>query len=200
VNLLPHFTGENKAAPHDALYWRWIAQSAIREGKWKLLVGGARSYLFDLETDPGEKRNLSTEQPEVAKRLRARLEAWATELQPPGVSVQPMGRVWEDYFDHYLDGKSAGISEVATAARRCKTVSQFTKPRRSGWTVLAQNISRSPRLVNISSRHSPNGNSTMHGGRRCAARGASGRASFSGFARRDRAGKPCWKRSAPFAI
>ena len=51
MNLLPHLTGENKAAPHDALYWRWMAQSAIRKGNWKLLRGGEREYLYDLATD-----------------------------------------------------------------------------------------------------------------------------------------------------
>ena len=29
VNLMPYLNGENAAAPHDALYWRWIAQSAV---------------------------------------------------------------------------------------------------------------------------------------------------------------------------
>ena len=105
VNLVPFFTGASTGTPHEVLFWRWSAQSAIREGRWKLLIGGARSYLFDLEADPGERRNLIAEQPELAKRLRARLEAWSAELQPPGLASQPMAKTWEDYFDHYLDGK-----------------------------------------------------------------------------------------------
>jgi arylsulfatase A-like enzyme len=110
VNLLPHFRGENRAAPHDAIFWRWIAQSAIREGQWKLLVGGSRSYLFDVVTDPGEKHNLIKQHPEIAKRLRGRLEAWSGELQPPGLDIAPMARIWEDYFDYYLDGKAPSAS------------------------------------------------------------------------------------------
>ncbi len=31
VNLLPFLTGENKAAPHDALFWRWRSQAAVLE-------------------------------------------------------------------------------------------------------------------------------------------------------------------------
>ncbi len=105
VDLLPFFTGKEKAPPHESLFWRWIDQSAVREGKWKLLVGGPRSYLFDLETDPGEKRNLIAEQPEVAQRLRTKLEAWSQELQPPGLTTDKLEDVWSEYYDHYLDGK-----------------------------------------------------------------------------------------------
>ena len=53
ANLIPHLKGDLKTPPHDALYWRRVAQSAIREGNWKLLCGGNREYLYDLGTDPG---------------------------------------------------------------------------------------------------------------------------------------------------
>lgn len=113
VNVIPYFTGEAKGAPHEALFWRWEAQSAIREGKWKLLVGGERSYLYDLEADPGEKQSQLVQQPELAKRLRTKLEAWATELQPPGINLRPMAKTWEEYYDFYLDGKPAPKSSEA---------------------------------------------------------------------------------------
>jgi len=107
VNLIPFFTGENKAAPHERLCWRWTAQSAIREGKWKLLRGGPREYLFDLDADPGEKQNLLDTHPEIAKRLRDHLQAWGADLQPPGVESNSLGRAASNYFDYYLDGKPA---------------------------------------------------------------------------------------------
>ena len=34
VNLLPFITNENKAAPHEILYWRRGVAAAVREGKW----------------------------------------------------------------------------------------------------------------------------------------------------------------------
>ena len=37
VNLLKHLTGEDTTAPHEALYWRFGPQKAIRKGKWKLV-------------------------------------------------------------------------------------------------------------------------------------------------------------------
>src|SRR5262249_20033950 len=37
VNLLPHLAGEKAAAPHEALYWRFGPQKAVRKGRWKLV-------------------------------------------------------------------------------------------------------------------------------------------------------------------
>ncbi len=105
-NIVPHLKGEIKTAPHENLYWRWVAQSAIREGNWKLLRGGDREYLYDLSTDITEKRNLASVNPEIATRLRDKLQAWGRELTPPGLTTSPMATTWNDYYDHYLEGKT----------------------------------------------------------------------------------------------
>ena len=107
VNLVPYLSGERDEAPHEVLTWRWISQAAIREGRWKLLRGGEREYLFDIVADPEEKQDLRGEHLEVAERLRTRLAAWGSELQPPGLATGPMAETWESYFDFYLEGKPA---------------------------------------------------------------------------------------------
>ena len=136
VNLMPYFTGENKAAPHDVLCWRWVAQSAIRQGKWKLLVGGPRSYLFDLEADPSEQHSLLTQHPEMAQKLRARLENWAGQLQPPGINLKPMAKTWEDYYDFYLDGKAASPADSRGPEVHNKGKAKGTrKAETAGWVV-----------------------------------------------------------------
>ncbi len=107
VNLIPFLSGEKTEPPHEALYWRWSAQSAIREGDWKLLRGGDREYLYNLSEDIEEKHNLGSQEPEIANRLRAKLTAWCGELNPPGLATGPMAATWNDYFDFYLEGKPA---------------------------------------------------------------------------------------------
>ena len=104
VNLIPFLIGENKAAPHQFLTWRWRGQSAIREGKWKFLKGGDREYLYDLDSDIEEKNSLLKQHPEIASRLRSKLADWATELKPPGLDAT-LTRAAQNYFDFYLDGK-----------------------------------------------------------------------------------------------
>jgi arylsulfatase A-like enzyme len=126
VNLLPHLTGENKAAPHDDLYWRWMAQSAVREGNWKLLRGGEREYLYDLANDREEKNNLAAKHPEIATRLHTKLKTWADGLNPPGMALGPMAATWNDYFDHYLEGKTIAPRAETPAASSSET---------NGWEV-----------------------------------------------------------------
>jgi len=101
TDLLPWLAAA-EPPPQRTLFWRWIAQAAVREGRWKLLCGGRREYLFDLTADPGEQHNRLAEHPAIAATLRHKLEAWAATLSPPGLATRPMAPTWERYFDHYL--------------------------------------------------------------------------------------------------
>ncbi|MBX7168606.1 MAG: sulfatase [Pirellulales bacterium] len=84
VNLLPHLQGENSAAPHERLYWRFGQQSAIRQGNWKLLRSlGGKQQLFDLANDIAEEHDLSGERVETVKELQTAWEAWNAELVEP---------------------------------------------------------------------------------------------------------------------
>ncbi|MCY2976295.1 MAG: sulfatase-like hydrolase/transferase [Planctomycetota bacterium] len=114
VNLLPHLKGETKSPPHDSLYWRWMAQSTIRESNWKLLRGGEREYLYDLSVDREEKNNLVSKHPDIANRLRGKLKTWADSLNPPGMALGVMNQNWDNYFDYYLEGKKIAIPKPQT--------------------------------------------------------------------------------------
>jgi arylsulfatase A-like enzyme len=56
---------------------RGVAQVGLRTVRWKYMevAGGAAPALFDLENDPGERRNLVRKLPEVASELREELHA-----------------------------------------------------------------------------------------------------------------------------
>jgi len=114
VNLIPFLSGRASGAPHEALTWRWLSQSAIRHGDWKYLRAGKREYLFDLKVDASEQHNLAAAQPERLQQLRARLRTWTRELDPPGFSEDPSGAV-SSFFDHYLDGKPQALTAQVRA-------------------------------------------------------------------------------------
>jgi arylsulfatase A-like enzyme len=92
VNLLPYVTGEKKDAPHEALYWRFGQQIAIRKGDWKLVKapggGGVEAgerggvattqgaQLYNLAKDIGEQTNLADKEPGKVKELAAAWDEW----------------------------------------------------------------------------------------------------------------------------
>lgn len=84
VNLLPYLKGENKTSPHNALYWRFGEQHAIRKGSYKLLkLRNGEEHLFDLSQDIGEQKDLITERTEIASQLKADYAAWDSQLAKP---------------------------------------------------------------------------------------------------------------------
>ena len=104
VDLIPYLEGKKAGAPHEALFWRWTGQFAVRSGKWKYIRGDERRYLFDVESDIAESKNVIAQHPEIASRLDAKLDEWSQGLTPPGLD-DPLGAPGRDYFDFYLDGK-----------------------------------------------------------------------------------------------
>ena len=86
VDLMPFVTGKNAAAPHEALFWRFGPQWAIRQGDWKLVASRVDKNvprLINLAADIGEEKDLSAEQPEKAKALKAAYDAWNAEQAEP---------------------------------------------------------------------------------------------------------------------
>lgn len=83
VNLMPHLLGENKAAPHEALYWRFGPQKAIRKGNWSLVdwrdfekKTNSGWQLFDLSKDIGQKDDLAKKHPDKAAELSQAWQRW----------------------------------------------------------------------------------------------------------------------------
>ena len=101
INLLPHLGGENPRPPHDALFWRFWNQAAVRKGPWKYLQCGPRRYLFNLDSPEHEKLNRIKEHPEIADQLQAELSTWTNGLPQPGIPKDPPKRE-KTTFDHYL--------------------------------------------------------------------------------------------------
>lgn len=95
VDLLPYVTGANKARPHEAMYWRYGDQWAVRHGDWKLVVsrgGSGQPELFNIATDLSESRDLAASQPEKVKELQALYTAWDKEQAPPSAPDGPAGK------------------------------------------------------------------------------------------------------------
>ena len=94
VNLLPFLNGEKTTDPHEALFWRWRSEWAIRVGDWKLVKSddkkrGHKDWaLIDLKSDIEERNDLTAKHPEIAKDLRERWERWNATHPPLGPSFK----------------------------------------------------------------------------------------------------------------
>ncbi|MBI3279887.1 MAG: sulfatase [Acidobacteria bacterium] len=84
VDLMPHLTGATRKSPHDLLYWRFGAQSAVRKGDWKLVkIGDAAPRLYNLARDVNESKDVAASEPGKVKELQAAFDAWNRQLMEP---------------------------------------------------------------------------------------------------------------------
>jgi arylsulfatase A-like enzyme len=85
-SLVPAFRGE-KDPGHPRLFWEHQGNRAVRQGAWKLVANnrkenGERSRqwaLFNLEDDPAELRDVSTDYPGLVAELSAAYTQWASQ-------------------------------------------------------------------------------------------------------------------------
>lgn len=90
VNLLPFLSGEQKEVkgpPHEALFWRFGEQWAVRKGDLKLVVNridGVKkpAALYNLKDDIGEATDLAEKQPDQVKELKAAWDKWDADNIP----------------------------------------------------------------------------------------------------------------------
>jgi arylsulfatase A-like enzyme len=96
VNLLPFLAGHNKAAPHDALFWRYGKNYAARLGDWKLTdTDNSGVMLFNLAEDIGETHDLSQQEPGKLKELEAAYAKWNAG-NVPAIKWGAKGKLDED--------------------------------------------------------------------------------------------------------
>ena len=83
TDLLPHLRGEDKADPHEAIFFRMTLRNlAVRKGDWKLLTSvNMLPSLFNVADDPSELTDRYQEMPELAAELQELLNAWQFGLE-----------------------------------------------------------------------------------------------------------------------
>ncbi len=86
VSFVPCLRGAKELERGGPLVWHYphygnqggFPGAALLRGDWKLLERheDGRVHLYDLASDPGERRDLAGERPELVRELRAELHAW----------------------------------------------------------------------------------------------------------------------------
>ena len=91
-SLLPLLRGETDESPHERLFHIWDRHGPSIDSRWA--VAGPRyklvgAELYDLESDPGEQRDIASLRPEIAASLRQEFVAWLAEVTA-GKTFQPV--------------------------------------------------------------------------------------------------------------
>jgi arylsulfatase len=84
VSMLPHLTGKrDRIHERDhGMGWELFGRAAFRRGRWKITwvekpFGASTFELFDIESDPGESRNLGQTYPEIHRRMVQAFEEYS---------------------------------------------------------------------------------------------------------------------------
>lgn len=79
MNLLDVWTGK-QPMPERTLFWEFQTEGrnmlAAMRGDYKLLDIGGNRFLYNVREDPGERRTIFQEYPEIFQRLQDELKAW----------------------------------------------------------------------------------------------------------------------------
>ncbi len=86
IDLLPFASGARPAAERT-MFWRYKRaanrRKAVRHGRWKYVFDSGAEFLFDLESDPGEKSNLLAADATLVADLKVKLTSWESETAAP---------------------------------------------------------------------------------------------------------------------
>ncbi len=102
MDILPLLTGEGSAPEREIILNAAPDEGAIRAGDWKLVIHKKRGpELYNLASDPSEKKDLSAQEPEKVKQLKARYDHHAALAVPPKAGPDPAGfkspAIWGEF-------------------------------------------------------------------------------------------------------
>lgn len=106
-SLLPLMKG-SKSLDRDSLFWHYPHYSnqggfpagAVRQRDWKLVerLEDGRTHLYNLKTDVGERKDLSTQYPERVEQMKNRLHLWYRQVGAKFLQSKDGREPWRPYL------------------------------------------------------------------------------------------------------
>lgn len=94
ISILPTLLGKGDQQLHDALYWEFGNQTAVRIGDWKAIRRGKNGkwQLYDLSKDVSETNDIATERPDIIQKVEAIVQREHTPIKPGKVLDPALAR------------------------------------------------------------------------------------------------------------
>jgi arylsulfatase A-like enzyme len=95
ISLVPLLKGQTESWPDRMIFTFRSPQGSnvpgsVRTQKWRAVKGRNRWELYDMASDPGQKKNVSKEYPNIVKKLSAAFEAAAADVTKEGFAPLPI--------------------------------------------------------------------------------------------------------------
>lgn len=134
-SLKPLLLGEAKNWPDRMIFSLQNKRISVRTQQYRLSADG---QLFDIEKDPGQKRDISAEKPDVTAKLKKAVEEWAREVLPsvgPDDRPFPVG-YWRTTMLPARDGVPHGGIQRSAKPPNCSFFTHWTsKDDRMTWDI-----------------------------------------------------------------
>jgi len=79
ISFKPHLTGAEVKPADRMIFSHWNRKVSVRTQQYRLMDGGV---LYDMHADPGQKKDIARENPQVVADLTRALDAWKSEMFP----------------------------------------------------------------------------------------------------------------------
>lgn len=102
MDIMP-MVAEGEKTPHEEIFWEMGNQTAVRKGKWKLVLNGRlveyeqpkdEVFLTNIEEDMSETKNLKDQYPDIAEELKVSALEWRDSIQ----------KVWDSKWKKKMNG------------------------------------------------------------------------------------------------
>ncbi|MEM8945867.1 MAG: arylsulfatase [Planctomycetota bacterium] len=124
LSLAPLLLGQPEERDERTLFSHWAGRTAVRRGSMLLDDGGR---LYDLSKDPQQSKDLSAEQPQIARELRSEIAAWRNDCLPLSpTKPQPFTVGHLDLESTQLPVRDANCSTGIRRSNRHKNSTYFT--------------------------------------------------------------------------
>lgn len=130
MSLRPLLIGKANPWPVRTIFSTWANRFSLRTHQYRLSDKGE---LFDIVADPGQRKNLAKQKPEVLAELKLQMAQWRSTLPNQGerMKVRPFLVGYPGGIDHQLpsrDGESKGGVKRSSIHPNCSFFLNWTKP------------------------------------------------------------------------